>query len=88
LQPEKHGDTELSKSGTEDDWFVGSAARAEHGRGSPGRTVWQRSPASPQVLAVVATGRSYRLIGCEVGLNKNTIADIIKRRRTKATLVV
>jgi len=40
------------------------------------------------VLAVVATGRSYRLIGCEVGLNKNTIADIIKRRRTKATLVV
>jgi putative DNA-invertase from lambdoid prophage Rac len=39
---------------------------------------------APQVLALVAKGRSYRLIGREVGLSKNTVADIIKRHRTKA----
>jgi len=39
------------------------------------------------LLALVAKGRSYRLIGREVGLSKNTVADIIKRHRTKAPLV-
>jgi len=33
------------------------------------------------VLALVAKGRSYRLIGREVGLSKNTVAEIVKRRR-------
>ncbi len=42
---------------------------------------------TPQVLALVAKGRSYRLIGREVGLSKNTVADIIKRHRTTAPLV-
>jgi putative DNA-invertase from lambdoid prophage Rac len=42
---------------------------------------------APQVLALVAKGHSYRLIGREVGLSKNTVADIIKRHRTKAPLV-
>jgi DNA invertase Pin-like site-specific DNA recombinase len=36
---------------------------------------------APKVLALVAQGRSYRLIGREVGLSKNTIAEIIKRNR-------
>jgi len=37
---------------------------------------------APRVLALVAQGRSYRLIGREVGLSKNTVADIVKRSRT------
>jgi DNA-binding CsgD family transcriptional regulator len=34
------------------------------------------------VLALVAQGRSYRLIGRELGLSKNTVAGIIKRHRS------
>jgi len=34
-----------------------------------------------KVLALVAQGRSYRLVGREVGLSKNTVADIVKRSR-------
>src|SRR5215211_4748077 len=37
---------------------------------------------APKVLALVAQGRSYRLIGREVGLSKNTVAGIVKRRGT------
>jgi DNA invertase Pin-like site-specific DNA recombinase len=37
---------------------------------------------APKVLALVRQGRSYRLISREVGLSKNTVADIIKRNRT------
>jgi DNA invertase Pin-like site-specific DNA recombinase len=36
---------------------------------------------APKVLALVAQGRSYRLVGREVGLSKNTVADIVKRSR-------
>ncbi len=36
---------------------------------------------APKVLALVEKGRSYRLIGREVGLSKNTVADIVKRDR-------
>jgi putative DNA-invertase from lambdoid prophage Rac len=39
---------------------------------------------APRVLALVAQGRSYRLVGREVGLSKNTVADIV--RRSRATL--
>lgn len=35
-----------------------------------------------KVLALVAAGRSYRLIGRELGLSKNTVAEIVKRART------
>jgi putative DNA-invertase from lambdoid prophage Rac len=38
-------------------------------------------------VALVAKGRSYRLIGREVGLSKNTVADIVKRHRAKATQI-
>jgi putative DNA-invertase from lambdoid prophage Rac len=37
-----------------------------------------------KVIALVAQGRSYRLIGREVGLSKNTVADIVKRHRTNS----
>jgi putative DNA-invertase from lambdoid prophage Rac len=37
---------------------------------------------APKVLALVAKGRSYRLVGRELGLSKNTVAGIIRRART------
>lgn len=36
---------------------------------------------APKVLALVAQGRSYRLIGRELGLSKNTVAGIVRRNR-------
>lgn len=38
---------------------------------------------APKVLALVAKGRSYRLIGRELGLSKNTVAEIVKRSRPR-----
>ena len=40
---------------------------------------------APKVLALVAKGRSYRLIGRELGLSKNTVAEIVKRVRLRPT---
>ena len=37
----------------------------------------------PKVLALVAAGRSYRLIGRELGLSKNTVTAIVKRTRAE-----
>ena len=39
------------------------------------------------MIALVAIGRSYRLIGREVGLSKNTVADIVKRHRAKTAQI-
>ena len=39
---------------------------------------------APKVLALIAQGRSYRLVGREVGLSKNTVAETVKRNRTFA----
>ena len=36
---------------------------------------------APKVLALVAAGRSYRLISHELGLSKNTVLEIVKRNR-------
>ncbi len=50
-----------------------------------GRQLGQRPKAdrlAPKVMVLAAQGRSYRLIGREVGLSKNTVADIVKRNRT------
>ena len=50
-----------------------------------GRQLGQRPKSdrlTPKVLALVGQGRSYRLIGREVGLSKNTVADIVKRNRS------
>ncbi|MGA8759637.1 MAG: recombinase family protein [Stellaceae bacterium] len=38
---------------------------------------------APKVLALVAAGRSYRLIGRELRLSKNTVAEIVKRARAE-----
>ena len=39
---------------------------------------------APKVLALVAQGRSYRRIGRDLGLSKNTVAEIVKRHRDVA----
>jgi putative DNA-invertase from lambdoid prophage Rac len=49
-----------------------------------GRQLGQRPKSdrlTPKVLALIGQGRSYRLIGREVGLSKNTVAQIAKRNR-------
>jgi DNA-binding NarL/FixJ family response regulator len=35
---------------------------------------------TPKVLGLALEGRSYRLIGGELGLSENTVAEIIKRK--------
>jgi len=64
----------------------GLAAAKARGR-RLGRQAGQRPKSDrlgPRVLALAAQGRSYRLIGRELGLSKNTVADIIKRARETA----
>jgi putative DNA-invertase from lambdoid prophage Rac len=64
----------------------GLAAAKARGR-RLGRQPGQRPKSDrlgPKVLALVAQGRSYRLIGRELGLSKNTVAEIIKRDRDAA----
>jgi DNA invertase Pin-like site-specific DNA recombinase len=66
----------------------GLAAAKARGR-RLGRQPGQRPKSdrlAPKVLALVAEGRSYRLIGRELGLSKNTVADIVKRSRATNTL--
>ena len=41
---------------------------------------------APKVLALVALGRSYRLIGRELELSKNTVADLVRRKRVASAL--
>jgi len=38
-------------------------------------------PCRAEILALVAQGRSYRLVGRELGLSKNTVAGIVRRKR-------
>ncbi len=62
-------------------------AAAKAGGKRLGRRPGQRPKSdrlAPKVLALVAGGRSYRLIGREVGLSKNTVAGIVKRDRAQA----
>jgi putative DNA-invertase from lambdoid prophage Rac len=40
-----------------------------------------------KVMALVAIGRSYRLIRREVGLSKNTVVDIVKRHRANTARI-
>ena len=42
---------------------------------------------APKVLALIGQGRSYRLVGRELGLSKNTVAAIVKRNRPATALV-
>ena len=66
---------------------IRSGIAAAKARGKRPRQPGQRPKSdrlAPQVLALVAKGRSYRLIGREVGVSKNTVAEIVKRRRATA----
>ncbi|NUB13691.1 DNA resolvase [Azospirillum brasilense] len=61
----------------------GLAAAKARGK-SLGRQPGQRPKSdwlALKVLALVAQGRSYRLIGRELGLSKNPVAGIVKRAR-------
>jgi putative DNA-invertase from lambdoid prophage Rac len=66
---------------------VRSGMAAARARGKRlGRQPGQRPKSdrlAPKVLALVAQGRSYRLIGRELGLSKNTVADIVRRNRAR-----
>ena len=68
---------------------IRSGIAAAKARGKKlGRQVGQRPKSdrlTPKVLALVSQGRSYRLIGRELGLSKNTVGEIIKRNREEAT---
>lgn len=37
---------------------------------------------APKVMAMVAEGRSYRWIARDLGISKNTVADIVQRQRS------
>ena len=66
---------------------VRSGMAAARARGKKlGRQPGQRPKSdrlAPKVLALVTQGRSYRLIGRELGLSKNTVADVVRRNRTR-----
>ena len=64
----------------------GLAAARARGR-KLGRQPGQRPKSdrlAPKVLQAVADGRSYRWIARDLGISKNTVADIIKRHRLKS----
>jgi DNA invertase Pin-like site-specific DNA recombinase len=67
---------------------VKSGMAAAKARGKVlGRRPGQRPKADrlgAKVLALVAEGRSYRLISRQLGLSKNTVNDIVKRSRIEA----
>ncbi len=64
---------------------VRSGLAAAKARGKRlGRKLGERPKSArlgPRVLELVSQGRSYRLIGRELGLSKNTVAEIVKRAR-------
>jgi len=68
---------------------VRSGIKAAQDRGVIfGRRTGQRIKSdkfTSKVLSLVAEGKSYRQIAKIVGLNKNTVMEIVKRNRTKNT---
>lgn len=64
---------------------VKSGLAAAKARGKRlGRQTGERSKLdrlAPKVMALTARGRSYRWIARDLGISKNTVADIIKRAR-------
>ncbi|HEX6103379.1 MAG TPA: recombinase family protein [Alphaproteobacteria bacterium] len=65
---------------------VRSGLAAARARGKRlGRRPGQRPKSdrlAPEVLAAVKEGRSYRWIARDLGISKNTVADIVKRSRS------
>ena len=77
------GIAEFERELTQERIRSGIAAAKARGK-RLGRRLGQRPKSdrlAPKVLALVAEGRSYRLIGRELGLSKNTVAAIVKRDR-------
>ena len=77
------GIAEFERELTQERIRSGIAAAKARGK-RLGRRLGQRPKSdrlAPKVLALVAQGRSYRLIGRELGLSKNTVAAIVKRDR-------
>ena len=77
------GIAEFERELTQERIRSGIAAAKARGK-RLGRRLGQRPKSdrlAPKVLALVAQGRSYRLIGRELGLSKNTVAEIVKRDR-------
>lgn len=66
---------------------VRSGVMAAQARGVVfGRRIGQRVKSdklAPKVLALVAAGQSYRQIGRQLNLSKNTVLEIVKRQRAK-----
>src|SRR3954452_5962848 len=78
------GIAEFERELTQERIRSGIAAAKARGK-QLGRQPGQRPKSdrlAPRVLALVAQGRSYRLVGREVGLSTNTVADSVKRSRT------
>ena len=78
------GIAEFERELTQERIRSGIAAAKARGK-QLGRQPGQRPKSdrlAPKVLALIAQGRSYRLIGREVGLSKNTVAGIVTRNRT------
>ena len=67
---------------------VKSGLAAARARGKRlGRQPGQRPKSdrlAPKVLHAVGDGRSYRWIARDLGISKNTVADIVKRHRANA----
>ena len=84
------GDTFNSSPLIQDRIRSGIAAAKARGK-RLGRQPGQRPKSdrlAAKVLTLVQEGRSYRLIAREVGLSKNTVADIIKRSRATAVALL
>ncbi len=62
--------------------FAAAKARGKRLGRQPGQRP-KSDRLAPKALALVAAGRSYRLIGRELGLSKNTVAEIVKRARAE-----
>lgn len=65
---------ELIRSG-----IAAAKARGKHLGRQPGQRA-KSDRLAPKVLALVAAGRSYRLVGRELGLSKNTVAELSNGR--------
>ena len=60
--------------------IAAAKARGKHLGRRPGQRP-KSDRLAPKVLALVAQGRSYRVVGREMGLSKNTVAGIVGRNR-------